>query len=109
MLYNAVITDSLVNASKYDFSKIRPVKLESTCKIAWPFVIRLDIAHFSGLLGERRKVVGGRVGMHLTGIGGLEPFKHPQKKVVKSRPYKEWQSQTISKNCFQKALSRRFR
>ena len=109
MLYNAVITDSLVNASKYDFSKIRPVKLESTCKIAWPFVIRLDFTHFSELLGERRKVVRGRIGMHLMGIGGLESFKHPQKKVSKSRPYKERQSQTISKNCFQKALSRRFR
>ena len=87
MLYNAVITDSLVNASKYDFSKIRPVKLESTCKIAWPFVIRLDFTHFSELLGERRKVVRGCVGMHLMGIGGLETFKHPQKKSAQNQAH----------------------
>ena len=89
MLYNAVIMDSLEFCSLYDFSKIRPVKLESTCKIAWPFVIRLDFTHFSELLGERRKVVRGCVGMHLMGIGGLETFKHPQKKVLKIQPYKE--------------------
>ena len=89
MLYNAVITDSLNFASLCDFSKIRPVKLESTCKIAWPFVIWLDFTHFSELLGERRKVVRGRVRMYLMGIGGLKQLKYLQKKVPKIEPYKE--------------------
>ena len=89
MLYNAVIMDSLEFCSLYDFSKIRPVKLESTCKIAWPFVIQLDFTHFSELLGERRKVVRGCAGMYLMGIGGLKPLIHLQKKVIKIQPYKE--------------------
>ena len=89
MLYNAVIMDSLEFCSLYDFSKIRPVKLESTCKIAWPFVIRLDFTHFSELLGRRRKVVRERFGVYLMGIGGLKQLKYLQKKVPKIEPYKE--------------------
>ena len=109
VLYNAVRLDSLVNCSKCDFSKKSPAKLESTCKIAWSFVIRLDFAHFLNMIGEPGKSQRECIAMYSLRYDGQNSFKHPQKKVIKNLPYKKCQSQTTSKNCVQNALLIRFR
>ena len=94
---------------KYDFLKKEPAKLESTCKIAWPFVIRLHFPIFQKCSESREKFMGRRVGMHRSGFGGLESFRRPLQKLGKSQPYKEWPSVTTSKNAFQTLLFRSFR
>ena len=43
---------------KYDFSKKGAAKLESTCKLAWPFVILEKFRDFSKVLVQSGKVYG---------------------------------------------------
>ena len=69
--------DSLVIEPRYDFSKIRPVKLESTCKIALRFLICLDFDDFSKVGGGPLTVGRGCVGMHRSRFGRWKSFTHP--------------------------------
>ena len=80
-LFNTVIMDSRENDSKYDFSKKEPLKLESTCKIAWPFVIWEIFCVFSKVFGIAWKVYGVRARVSMKGFGDWKPFDLPVQKV----------------------------
>ena len=58
MLYKISWAVSLDYGPKYDFSKKGAAKLESTCKLAWPFVILEKFRDFSKVLVQSGKVYG---------------------------------------------------
>ena len=81
--------DSLEIESRYDFSKIRPAKLESTCKFALRFVIWLDFNDFSKVIGKRWKAVWERSRVDRSRFDDLYRFFHPINFGQKSKPYNE--------------------